>query len=102
MQSAISPALARVFLHVVYMQSPDELQRTSMLQWLSKKCGVNVSADLSHVAAEASGFVYADLSALVFHAIRYIVSEARSRISISKCVSFLHMSNCLTYQQYIC
>jgi len=75
MQSAISPALARVFLHVVYMQSPDELQRTSMLQWLSKKCSVNVSADLSDVAAEASGFLYADLSALVFHAIRYIVSQ---------------------------
>jgi SpoVK/Ycf46/Vps4 family AAA+-type ATPase len=75
MQSAISPALARVFLHVVYMQSPDELQRTAILQWLSKKCSVNVSADLSHVAAEASGFLYADLSALVFHAIRYIMSQ---------------------------
>jgi hypothetical protein len=27
---------------------------------------------LSRVAAETSGFLYADLSALVFHAIRYI------------------------------
>lgn len=68
--SAISPALARVFLHVVYVQSPDELQRTAMLQWLSKRCSVNVSTDLSQVAAETSGFLYADLSALVFHAIR--------------------------------
>jgi ATP-dependent Zn protease len=75
MQSAISPALARVFLHVVYVQSPDELQRTAMLQWLSKRCSVNVSTDLSQVAAETSGFLYADLSALVFHAIRYIISQ---------------------------
>jgi len=83
MQSAISPSLARVFLHVVYMQSPDELQRTSLLQWLLKKCSVNVSADLSHVAAEASGFLYADLSALVFHAIRYIVSQKLKIVFLS-------------------
>jgi ATP-dependent Zn protease len=73
MQSAISPALARVFLHVIYMQSPDELQRTAMLQWLSKKCDISVNADLSHVAAQTSGFVYADLAALVFHAVRYVI-----------------------------
>jgi hypothetical protein len=44
---------------------------------------VNVSADLSHVAAEASGFLYADLSALVFHAIRYIVSQKLKIVFLS-------------------
>jgi ATP-dependent Zn protease len=73
MQSAVSPALARMFLHVIYMQSPDELKRTAMLQWILRKCGVSVNADLSHVAAQTSGFVYTDLAALVFHAVRYII-----------------------------
>ena len=31
----------------------------------------------------------------------YRVTEAWSLISISKCVSFLHMGNCLTYQECI-
>jgi ATP-dependent Zn protease len=55
------------------MQNPDELQRTAMLQWIARKCSVSVNADLSHVAAETSGFVYADLAALVFHAVRYVI-----------------------------
>jgi ATP-dependent Zn protease len=73
MKSAVSPALARVFLHVIYMQSPDESQRNAMLQWISRKCGVTVNADLSHVAAQTSGFVYADLAAVLFHAVRYVI-----------------------------
>jgi ATP-dependent Zn protease len=73
MKSAVSPALARLFLHVIYMQNPDELQRAALLQWISQKCGVSVNVDLSHVAAQTSGFVYADLAALVFHAVRYVV-----------------------------
>ncbi|PNF15634.1 hypothetical protein B7P43_G15602 [Cryptotermes secundus] len=68
--SAVFPTLARLFLHVIHMQSPDELQRTAMLQWISQKCGVSVNADLSHVAAQTSGFIYADLAALVSHAVR--------------------------------
>jgi SpoVK/Ycf46/Vps4 family AAA+-type ATPase len=55
------------------MQSPDEMKRTAMLQWISRKYGVSVDADLSHVAAQTSGFVYADLVALVFHAVRYVI-----------------------------
>lgn len=74
MKSAVSPTLARLFLHVIHMQSPDELQRTAMLQWILQKCGVCVNADLSHVAAQTSGFIYADLAALVSHAVRYVIS----------------------------
>jgi ATP-dependent Zn protease len=62
-----------MFLHVIYMQSPDELKRTAMLQWISRNYGVSVDADLSLVAAQTSGFVYADLAALVFHAVRYVI-----------------------------
>ncbi|XP_021931496.1 peroxisome assembly factor 2 isoform X2 [Zootermopsis nevadensis] len=69
--SAVPPALARVFLHVVYMQSPNKLQRTAILQWLLRKCNVTVGADLSHVADQTSGFLYADLAVLVFHTVRY-------------------------------
>jgi ATP-dependent Zn protease len=59
-----------MFLHVIDIQSPDELKRTAMLQWISRKCGISVSADLSRIAAQTSGFLYADLTALIFHAVR--------------------------------
>ncbi|KAJ4436081.1 hypothetical protein ANN_18708 [Periplaneta americana] len=68
--SAIAPALARLFLHVIHMQGPSDVQRSAILQWLLRKSGVTTSAELSHIAAQTSSFLYTDLAALVSHAVR--------------------------------
>ncbi|PSN41188.1 hypothetical protein C0J52_04165 [Blattella germanica] len=35
--SVLAPSLARIFLHAIHMEGPDELNRTAMLQWLLRK-----------------------------------------------------------------
>ncbi|XP_047107035.1 peroxisome assembly factor 2 isoform X1 [Schistocerca piceifrons] len=68
----ITADLARAFLDTMRVSSPSETERLSMLEWLVRSRSLHLETDVSlpYYASQTSGFVLADLEALISHAVR--------------------------------
>lgn len=68
----VTANLARAFLDTIHVSSPNEPERLSMLEWLVKTRSLQLETDVSltYYASQTSGFVLADLEALISHAVR--------------------------------
>ncbi|KAJ9588364.1 hypothetical protein L9F63_018290 [Diploptera punctata] len=68
--TVIAPALSRMFLHSIDMETPDDSRRLAMLEWLLKKHGMRTDGDLTYIISQTSGYLYADLVVLLSLALR--------------------------------
>ncbi|GLH07457.1 Transitional endoplasmic reticulum ATPase TER94 [Gryllus bimaculatus] len=83
--SSLPAAVARTFLNVLHVTVPNESQRASMLTWLLKKDNIKLDTELSvqQLAAQTSGFLFADIVALLSNALSNRYKQLRST-SLSK------------------
>ncbi|XP_072319053.1 peroxisomal ATPase PEX6 isoform X2 [Eucyclogobius newberryi] len=66
----LSAAVAPLFLHQVSLQSPEEPQRTAMLQGLTQDLDLGPDVDLDRLSKVTAGWLLGDLCALVAEASR--------------------------------
>ncbi|XP_076659143.1 peroxisomal biogenesis factor 6 [Halictus rubicundus] len=70
-ESEIPAELNRMFIETIQMEHLNKNERTDLISWLLKKRNINCQSNLSKVAGMCSDYRFADLNALILHAVKF-------------------------------
>lgn len=63
--------LSRTFLETFTINTPNQVERTSLLRWLARSKNISSKVDLDDIGAKTHGFMMSDLDALLYHAMKH-------------------------------